>query len=142
MYMLPARVVPKARDDVSEDLALLPPEFRPNHHIFYGERLRDVKDGLPKWNTVLQGQLESGEEHYSPDGERTRAQGHSQDTGQYTRHVTNLSPPRVPEIGDYLFTTQVNNHLYGRHHRHLVAGPLADPRNAHHARQSAGARRI
>jgi hypothetical protein len=111
MLMLPARVVPRARADRSEDVAALPPEFRPNHHIFYSERLQDVTDGLPKWSTVIQGQLEQAP-HDSAD-ERMRAQGHSARTGQYTRHVTNLSPPRTPELGDYLFTTQVR--LYHRH---------------------------
>jgi len=107
MFMLPARVVPQAREDLSEDLSLLPDEFKPNHHIFYRERLRDVRDGLPKWSTVIQGELEAAAAHYTEDDERRRVEGHNAATGQYTRHVTNLSPPRVPEIGDYLFTTQV-----------------------------------
>jgi hypothetical protein len=78
MLMLPARVVPKARGDASEDLSALPPEFQPNHHIFYSERLRDVADGLPKWKTVIQGQLEEDDARE----ERVRVQGHSAATGQ------------------------------------------------------------
>lgn len=106
MYMLPARVVPRAREDLSEDLSALPAEFRPNHHIFYRERLQDVSDGLPKWSTVIQGQLEHAALHDASDT-RLRVHGYNASTGQYTRHVANLSPPRVPELCDYLFTTQV-----------------------------------
>jgi hypothetical protein len=109
--MLPVRVVPKVRDDLSEDLNVVPPEFKPNHHLFYRERLRDVSDGLPKWSTVIQGQLQEGPLNNLLDGERFRVHGYNEATGQYTRHVTNLSPPRGPEIGEYLFTAQVLFHL-------------------------------
>jgi hypothetical protein len=27
----------------------VPPSFRPRCHIFYGQRVMDVNDGLPKW---------------------------------------------------------------------------------------------
>mmetsp|Transcript_4881 Transcript_4881/g.7431 ORF Transcript_4881/g.7431 Transcript_4881/m.7431 type:complete len:828 (+) Transcript_4881:54-2537(+) len=31
----------------------LPDMYRPNHHLFYADRVVDVEDGLPKWATVL-----------------------------------------------------------------------------------------
>jgi phytoene dehydrogenase-like protein len=106
MYMLPVRVCPKARDDLSEDIHSLPDEFKPNHHIFYGERIFNVKDPLPKWKTVLQGEVVEGPEHRTEYEPRTRRHGWDPRTGQYTRDVVNLSPPRAPELGNYIFTTQ------------------------------------
>jgi phytoene dehydrogenase-like protein len=129
MFMLPARVVPRAREDLSEDLGALPPEFRPNHHIFYGERLRDVQDGLPKWSTVIQGQLEGAALDDAQDT-RLRTEGHNAGTGQYTRHVANLSPPRVPEVGDYLFTTQVQRTVHS-HTTMRITVFLQDPSQTH-----------
>jgi hypothetical protein len=35
----------------------IPDAYRPNHHVFYDDRVVDVIDGLPKWKTVLEGQL-------------------------------------------------------------------------------------
>jgi hypothetical protein len=34
----------------------LPAIYRPNHHVFYANRVVDCTDGLPKWKTVLEGE--------------------------------------------------------------------------------------
>jgi hypothetical protein len=30
--------------------------YKPNHHIFYADRVGDAADGLPKWQTLPEGQ--------------------------------------------------------------------------------------
>lgn len=35
----------------------IPATYRPNHHLFYADRVVDVPDGLPKWKTVLEGEI-------------------------------------------------------------------------------------
>lgn len=35
----------------------VPTIYRPNHHVFYADRVVDVEDGLPKWKTVLEGEM-------------------------------------------------------------------------------------
>jgi hypothetical protein len=35
----------------------LPDAYRPNHHVFYADRVVDCPDRLPKWKTVLEGDL-------------------------------------------------------------------------------------
>jgi hypothetical protein len=32
--------------------------YLPNHHIFYGERVGDATDSLPKWKSFPEGNLE------------------------------------------------------------------------------------
>lgn len=35
----------------------LPDIYRPNHHLFYSDRVVNCPDNLPKWKTVLQGEI-------------------------------------------------------------------------------------
>jgi hypothetical protein len=37
--------------------ALLPDQYKPNHHIFYADRVADVNDSVPKWVTLPEGKL-------------------------------------------------------------------------------------
>jgi hypothetical protein len=53
----PAAAAPAtaAADTDDVDLSLVPEEYRPNHHIFYADRVTDVADNIPKWKTLPQG---------------------------------------------------------------------------------------
>jgi hypothetical protein len=37
--------------------AAIDPVYLPNHHIFYGERVEDAHDALPKWTSFPEGDL-------------------------------------------------------------------------------------
>ncbi len=44
----------------------IPDIYRPNHHLFYDDkRIVDVIDGLPKWKTVLEGEIVPEKSHSS-----------------------------------------------------------------------------
>ena len=114
----------------------LPDIYRPNHHFFYADRKMDCVDDLPKWKTVLEGDMlpercEKGElplacpddlrltSHAADEGDRgchrpsewTRSAACG--AGRLRKDVLPLSPVRPPEPSIYHFTESehpANNH--------------------------------
>ncbi len=75
--------------------------YRPNHHIFYGEREKDIDDALPKWVSFPEGELAaagSGAAVRPADGQ------HNASTGRYRKDVMPMSCTRVPVPGKYWYT--------------------------------------
>lgn len=78
--------------------------LRPNHHIFYADRVRDVSDALAKWKTLPQGEplprFAEGAAPAVPAGDAA----YDAATGRYRKDVLPLSPTRAPENRVYHFT--------------------------------------
>ena len=80
--------------------------YHANHHIFYEERKEDVKDSLPKWKTLIDGELIEKDrlgvvlnEKYD-DGKQQR----NDQTGQFRKDVLPISPGRKAIPKKYEFT--------------------------------------
>ena len=126
-------------EDASRPLGLLvlplsavrggvPEAYRPNHHIFYADRAVDVGDALPKWRTLLQGELMDAGGPLPPVAAAGGAVppplapapaggggGGAYDaaTGRFRKDVLPLSPTRPPYSGVYHFTEvdPIANHV-------------------------------
>jgi len=55
----------------------LPKTFLPSHHIFYSQRLFDMKDGLPKYARHKEEDVSTVDE--SDDADRSKGQGKKKD---------------------------------------------------------------
>lgn len=100
------------------DLASIPEEYRPNHHIFYANRVVDVADNAPKWVTLPQGELVDGGgarqdtqpvysqgDAPSPWGTTTASRSmYDSAAGRLRKDVLPTSPPRPPYPLHYHFT--------------------------------------
>ena len=105
----------------------VPDIYRPNHHIFYDDnRVVDVADGLPKWKTILEGELVPEMSHPSENRPIHKfGSAHKEDAddvngktnsnvkrtpewcpslGRVRKDVLPLSPTRLPEPQIYHFT--------------------------------------
>lgn len=121
------------------------PVYEPNHHIFYGERVADVQDALPKWHSFPEGILESstamGEvKQVDPD------KMYNPSTGRYRKDVLPLSCTRAPIPGTYWYTehdapvnhiTHIEQHKIEerrlrKYHRSQLAANLAPHTNKKH----------
>jgi len=87
--------------------------FKPNHHIFYDDRVEDVKDDLPKWKTVPQGDLSDADGKNANLTGQPVPGGYDPITGQYNKDVLPLSPTRAPDPTVYHFTEvdPIPNHV-------------------------------
>jgi hypothetical protein len=75
----------------------LPVEYQPNHHFHYSERKTDVKDNIPKWKRLIDGELEIKGTLSSPSSN----EGHSFVLKNFEKALTPLIPPEPKE---YIFT--------------------------------------
>lgn len=115
----------------------VPEQYRPNHHIFYADRVVDATDALPKWRTLVQGEQmdggtvgeiigggggSSGDTSGSAGGavpattsvDAAAASAlHDAATGRFRKDVLPLSPTRPPYPGVYHFTETdpIANHV-------------------------------
>tara|TARA_B110000208_G_scaffold61188_1_gene79562 strand:+ start:26 stop:1039 length:1014 start_codon:yes stop_codon:yes gene_type:complete len=90
--------------------------YLPNHHLFYDDRVVNVKDELPKWRTVLQGEVadESAESSNAldsvPPPPRFDGVGRQMSTprdptsGSMNKEVSLFGPFKAPEPLEYHFT--------------------------------------
>jgi phytoene dehydrogenase-like protein len=89
--------------------------YKPNAHIFYTDRVKDVDDALPKWSTVLQGELAVPPTEPKSVPASTPAGEHGSwnaSVGSLRKDVQPLSANRVPYPDVYHFTESdpVPNH--------------------------------
>lgn len=93
----------------------LPDAYRPNHHVFYCERKIDVLDGLPKWKTIVGGDVIGEVSTGSSRLVRQQGSAHRPEDSKGDRplewtprgvrkDVLPLSPIRPPESDVYHFT--------------------------------------
>jgi phytoene dehydrogenase-like protein len=92
--------------------------YKPNHHIFYADRVADAQDNLPKWKTLLEGELEGATETAESvqtidfNKYNSTQGGYNTQTGRYRKDVLPISPTRPAEADRYHFTENdapVNN---------------------------------
>ena len=91
-------------------------EYRPNHHLFYDDRVVEVEDALPKWSTIIQGDIADampaeGRASVPPprldgDGSRAADGGTLWDasTGRVSKDVLLFAPFKSAEPLEYHFT--------------------------------------
>lgn len=94
--------------------------YKPNHHIFYADRVQDVNDNVPKWKTLPQGAIEpQGNTAAAPKQQTNQNQatpdrgGYDVQTGMFLKDVLPLSPTRAPDSLWYHFTETdpIPNHI-------------------------------
>jgi hypothetical protein len=78
------------------------PVYLPNHHIFYGEREKDVNDALPKWVSFPEGELAA--KASSETVQRLDMEQYNPTSGRYRKDVQPMSCTRVPIPGKYWYT--------------------------------------
>jgi len=105
----------------------LPDAYRPNHHLFYEERVVDVLDGLPKWKTVLGGEVMEEKSIDTPHPTQLQGSAHRPKDRVFSsdehplewtpngvrKDVLPLSPARPPEPSIYHYTEvdpPINSH--------------------------------
>ena len=78
--------------------------YKPNHHIFYANRVEDVSDSIPKWETLPDGPIVPSP---APTHESFEVQGNYQpDTGRIRKDVSPIGPTRAPDPAEYRFIEQ------------------------------------
>lgn len=80
------------------------PVYRPNHHIFYGERVADVNDALPKWHSFPEGRLETMDYGAAEVKQVDVDKMYNPSTGRYRKDVLPMSCTRAPVPGQYWYT--------------------------------------
>ena len=87
--------------------------YRPNHHIFYDDRVEDAVDDLPKWKTVPQGDLSDADGRPSKAAKLPSTGNYDAVTGQYNKDYLPISPTRAPDPQVYHFTEvdPIPNHV-------------------------------
>jgi hypothetical protein len=91
----------------------LPVEYQPNHHFHYSERKTDVNDNLPKWKTVIDGEIIPSS-NSSQVAATQKSQSHpgnnlfeyNSSTGGLFKDVLPLSPLVPAEPLEYTHTEQ------------------------------------
>jgi hypothetical protein len=83
--------------------------YKPNHHIFYANRVEDVADSIPKWVTLPEGEVFP----QGPVVDHACSTEWDSVSGRYRKDVRPFSPTRTPDSSVYHFVENdpVPNHI-------------------------------
>jgi hypothetical protein len=76
----------------------LPKTFLPTHHIFYSQRLFDMKDGLPKYARHKEEGAPQVDE--SEDADRSKGRGEQKDRDEKKRQELEMDTQEAEERGE------------------------------------------
>ena len=74
--------------------------YKPNHHIFYANRVEDANDSLPKWITLPEGEIFK---QAPVSSTHTSTSAWDEKTGRYRKDVRPFAPTRAPDSLAYHF---------------------------------------